>query len=113
MTIRRTKMGLDRYIITPPTLDVTGPVCALCDKVVDSEALVEGYPGEEAGERGMVTKLAGGTTCRVLVKHHGQEEIREIDFGSREWGPSQLASFMQRIRWFNPLEDGDAGKLAL
>jgi hypothetical protein len=24
---------------------------------------------------------------------------------------SQLASFMQRIRWFNPLEAGDAGKL--
>jgi hypothetical protein len=112
VTLRRTKMGLSQYIITPPTLDVTGPVCALCDKVVDSEELVEGIPGEESGERGMVTKNAGSDTCRVLVRHHGQEEIREIDFGSREWGPSQLASFMQRIRWFNPLEQGDAGKLS-
>ena len=53
----------------------------------------------------MVTKLAGGDTARVLVRHHGAEEARTIDFGSREWGPSELQKWMTRMRWFVPQRD--------
>ncbi len=117
--LRRTVLTLDRYISSPVRWDVTGPVCALCTvdendpAVVDSESLVEGLPGVENNE-GQVTTNAAGTFCKVLVKHHGCEELREFDFGSVEWGPTDLRKAMQRVRWFSP-EDaaGQDGRLQL
>jgi hypothetical protein len=64
---------------------------------VDEERLVEGEPGW------------GKTWCRVLVKHHGQEELRTLDFGSVEWDHKDLGKYMQRVRWFEP-EQGHVGK---
>lgn len=110
MALRRTAINLDQYIIRPEVGNIIGPQCATCNRVVDYEALVEGEPGVE-NEVGQVTKMAGGETCRVLVRHHGAEEIRTIDFGSREWGPIELAKWMKRVLWFNPLEDDQVGKL--
>lgn len=104
-------MNLDQYIRRRVVARPGGPRCALCDAVVDYEAIVEGYPGEEDAD-GRCTKNADGETCRVLVRHHGQEEIRTIDFGSRSWGPIELSKWMQRIKWFNPLEMVDQGRLA-
>lgn len=108
MAYRRTSMNLDRYIITPPVPNIEGPMCVLCDKVVDLEELVEGYPGVETDD-GMVVEPAGGETCKVRVRHHGQEEVRTLDFGSRLWGPMELQKWMKRVRWFNPLEDDQTG----
>jgi hypothetical protein len=110
MALHRTVINLDQYIRRAPVGNIIGPMCATCNRVVDYEGIVEGYPGEE-NEAGQVTKMAGSETARVLVRHHGAEELRTIDFGSREWGPMELAKWMQRIRWFNPLEDDQAGKL--
>ncbi len=95
-------MGLSRYIVTAPIAQPGGPVCVLCNKVVDSESLVEGYPGAE-DDQGRITEPAGSDTCKVLVKHHGAEELMTFDMGSRLWGPSELAKWMQRHRWFDPL----------
>ena len=46
MALLKTAFDLRRYIISPHKKDITGPVCDICQEVVDSEALVEGYPGE-------------------------------------------------------------------
>lgn len=60
-----------------------------CGKLVDEEGIVEGYPGES-------------TWTKVLVRHHGAEEIRTFDMGSRNWDGEDLASLMQRTNWFDP-----------
>lgn len=105
--MRRTSLSLDRYIVSPVKGDVTGPVCDLCNKVVDSEALVEGDPGHEDSQE-RVVKLASRDWCLVLVKHHGAEELRRIDFGSRAWGPTDLKKALQRVRFFSPEDGGHA-----
>ncbi len=105
MALRKTALALPRFIRSAPKFDWTGPVCATCNKVVDYEALVEGYPGEE-DLQGKVTKPAGGETCKVLVRHHGAEEVCTFDMGSVWWGPSELAKWMGRKRWFDPFADG-------
>lgn len=104
MALLKTAFSLDRYIISPHKKDITGPVCDICQEVVDSEALVEGVAGEENGD-GMVTRNASSETCKVLVRHHGAEELRTLDMGSRVWGPTDLAKYMQRMRWFVPQKD--------
>lgn len=103
MALRRTVLNLDRYIVSPNRWDVTGPVCDICQMVVDYEELVEGEPGW------------GKPFCKVLVKHHGAEELATFDFGSVEWDHKDLAKYMQRRRWFEPKEDGSAeeGTLAV
>ena len=108
MTYRRTKMNLDRYIVEPPKPQYYGPVCNTCNRVCDSEEIVEGDPGVE-NDAGMVVKPASTEYVRVLVKHHGQEEVVTFDMGSRLWGMTDLGKFMQRHVWFNPLQ-GHVGK---
>lgn len=103
--LRKTCLTLPRYIRSAPKADLTGPRCALCDKVVDYEALVEGYPGVENLEQHVI-EPAGGETAKVLVRHHGAEEVCTFDMGSRNWGPTDLRKWMARKRWFDPLADG-------
>lgn len=107
MPLRRSVLTLPRYMRAPVKWDIYGAVCDLCNAVVDSEGLVEGYPGAENG-LGMVYEPAGSDFCKVLVKHHGAEELRTIHFGSREWGPTDLRKAMQRVRWFSPEDGGHA-----
>lgn len=92
MSLRRTVLGLDRFITSPVKWDVTGPVCDICQDVVDYEELVEGEPGW------------GKPWAKVLVRHHGAEELRTFDFGSVEWDHEDLKRYMQRVRWFEPKE---------
>ena len=111
MSLLRTSMDLGRYIRAPIVQENRyGSMCQLCAQVVDSEAIVEGYPGEE-NEQGQVTRQADTEWCRVLVRHHGAEEVRTIEFGSRLWGPMELSRWMARTRWFDPMELLDQGKL--
>ncbi len=107
MGLRRSTLSLEHYIRAGVKWDVTGPVCDLCNQVVDEESLVEGYPGVENSD-GMVMELAGQDWCKVLVKHHGQEELRTFQFGGRNWGPTDLKKAMQRVRWFSPEDGGHA-----
>lgn len=89
MSLIRSRMSLDQMVVSPTVQAPQGPVCMTCGRIVDSEELVEGYPGES--ER-----------CRVLVRHHGAEELRTFEMGSRNWDASDLASMMRRTNWFDP-----------
>lgn len=89
MPLLKSQASLSDLVIAPIAGSVRGPVCMLCGKLVDSEEIVEGYPGES-------------TTCRVLVKHHGAEELRTFNMGSSNWDEQDLASMMRRTNWFDP-----------
>ena len=90
MSLLKTRMNLDQLVIAPPVKSARGCVCLTCGRLVDSESLVEGEPGW------------GKTWCKVLVKHHGAEELRTIDFGSTNWDSDDLKSAMMRQNWFDP-----------
>jgi hypothetical protein len=120
MSLRKTRAGIARaafmplvrehYRLEPSHLDIYGPVCDICNELVDSETIVEGYPGERGpGPHGFgdgeMLRLADSETCKVLVRHHGAEELHIFDFESREWSPEDLRRRMQHRRWFSPLED--------
>lgn len=96
MSLRRTAAQL-AHLVRPVVQPTLGPLCMTCGRVVDEEQIVEGYPGESE-------------TCKVLVRHHGAEELRTFDMASKEWDAADLASLMRRAHWFDPLQDGgDAG----
>lgn len=89
MSLRRSRAALGNLVFAPIAGSVRGAVCLTCGKLVDEEAIVEGYPGES-------------TWTKVLVRHHGQEELRTFDMGSTNWNHEDLASMMQRTNWFDP-----------
>lgn len=89
MPLLKTRASWDNLVIAPRVQHVRGPVCMTCGRLVDEEQLVEGYPGES-------------THARVLVKHHGAEELRTFDMGSTNWDAGDLASMMRRTNWFDP-----------
>ena len=88
MALIKSRAGL-AALLAPHVQSARGPVCMTCGRLVDSEALVEGYPGET-------------TFARVLVKHHGAEELRTFDMGSSNWDERDLGSMMSRTNWFDP-----------
>jgi hypothetical protein len=90
----RTSVSLGQRIIAPNVKSASGCVCMTCGRIVDSEQLVEGEPGKT-------------TYAKVLVKHHGAEELRTFGMDSVEWDSYELASHMRRANWFDPR--GDAG----
>lgn len=87
--LRRSLAKLDNLVLAPYAGSARGAVCLTCGKLVDEEGIVEGYPGES-------------TTCKVLVRHHGAEELRTFDMGSTNWDEADLASYMSRTNWFDP-----------
>lgn len=89
MTLRRSLATLGNLVVAPYAGSARGAVCLTCGKLVDEEAIVEGYPGESS-------------TCKVLVRHHGAEELRTFDMGSTNWDHEDLASMMARTNWFDP-----------
>jgi hypothetical protein len=89
MALVRSHTSLGNLVLAPYAGSVRGAVCLTCGKLVDEEAIVEGYPGESV-------------TCKVLVKHHGAEELRTFDMGSKNWDEQDLASMMARTNWFDP-----------
>lgn len=94
MALIRSFTSLEQRILAPNVKAAHGPVCMTCGRIVDSEELVEGEPGKT-------------TFAKVLVKHHGAEELRTFGMGSVEWDAYELKSHMQRANWFDP--GGDAG----
>lgn len=89
MALIKTRQTLEQRIHAPHVRASTGPVCMTCGRIVDSESLVEGEPGRT-------------TFARVLVKHHGAEELRTFEMDSIEWDERELASHMSRANWFDP-----------
>lgn len=94
MALIRSAVSLEQRILAPSVKKPAGCVCMTCGRLVDSEALVEGEPGKT-------------TFAKVLVKHHGAEELRTFGMGSVEWDAYELKSHMMRANWFDPR--GDAG----
>jgi hypothetical protein len=91
--LRRSLATLDNLVVAPYAGSVRGAVCLRCGRLVDEEGIVEGYPGESQ-------------TCKVLVRHHGAEELRTFDMGSSNWDAGDLASMMARTNWFAPEHEG-------
>lgn len=89
MSLIKSRIGLEQYIAAPHVGNAAGAICMTCGRLVDYEGLVEGYPGESL-------------TAKVLVKHHGAEELRTFDMGSRNWDERDLKSMMTRTNWFDP-----------
>lgn len=89
MALRRSLATLGNLVIAPYAGSSRGAVCLTCGRLVDEEGLVEGYPGESE-------------TAKVLVRHHGAEELRTFDMGSKNWDCDDLASMMARTNWFDP-----------
>lgn len=94
MALIRSHVSLAQRILAPAVRAPQGCVCMTCGRLVDSENLVEGEPGKT-------------TFAKILVKHHGAEELRTFDMGSVEWDSYELKSHMLRANWFDPR--GDAG----
>jgi hypothetical protein len=81
--------SLGNLVQAPYAGSSRGAVCLTCGKLCDEEAIVEGYPGESV-------------TCKVLVRHHGGEELRTFNMGSTNWDEHDLAQLMSRTNWFDP-----------
>ncbi len=94
MALIRSSVSLEQRILAPYVKSAQGCLCMTCGRLVDSETLVEGEPGKT-------------TYAKVLVKHHGGEELRTFGMGSVEWDAYELKSHMMRANWFDPR--GDAG----
>ncbi|MGL4444250.1 MAG: hypothetical protein ACRCU1_11530 [Alsobacter sp.] len=96
MKLTKSHASLGNLVVAPYAGSSRGAVCLTCGKLVDHEEIVEGYPGESP-------------TCKVLVRHHGAEELRTFDMGSTNWDHQDLASMMARTNWFNPREHEGLG----
>jgi hypothetical protein len=92
MPLIKSRVGLDRLVLAPHVQSPQGAVCMTCGRLVDEESMVEGYPGST-------------TWAKVLVKHHGAEELRTFDMGSTNWDHTDLATYMRSTNWFDPRGD--------
>ena len=108
MGLQKWKQPLIQHI-TSPVLAHTAiaPLCQTCGRYCDSFGLVEGEPGE-TDDDGLLLKSAGTTFFKVLVTHHGSEELGEFDAGGRLWSWDDVNKFIQRRTWFDPV--GHFGK---
>ena len=95
MPLLKSSVGLTA-LLAPHVQSPLGPVCLTCGRVVDEEQLVEGYPGES-------------TFAKVLVRHHGAEELRTFDMGSSNWDERDLGQMMRHVNWFDPASFEGAG----
>lgn len=46
-------------------------------------------------------------TAKVLARHHGAEELREFDFGTKYWDADDLRKFIASADWFDPRVSSD------
>lgn len=89
MALIKTHVSLEQRILAPYVKNAQGCLCMTCGRLVDLESLVEGEMGKT-------------TYAKVLVRHHGAEELRTFDMGSVEWDAYELKSHMMRANWFDP-----------
>lgn len=95
--MKRTEFGTSQRIVAHQRSASLAPLCLTCGRDVDGEELVEGEPGTH-------------DYARVLVRHHGAEELRTFRMGTIDWSPDELASRMRGADWFDPRVEagGDA-----
>jgi hypothetical protein len=93
MALRRIRVGL-LDSLTKPFVRYNGAFCHLCNRPADSEEIVE---------------RSGPSAIKVLVRHHGAEELATFELGTVEWDESDVARAMRGHLWFAPAE-GHLGK---
>lgn len=99
MALIKTLASWDNLVIAPQAQHARGCVCMTCGQLVDEESVVEGYPLYDAN--GTLNPDAT-TWAKVLVRHHGGEELRTFDMGTTNWGYDDVARMMRRTNWFDP-----------
>lgn len=88
--LKRTSLALGTLIrMRPRVQNQVGITCAICQRAVDFESLVEGEPGKT-------------TYAKILYRCHGAEDMQILDMGSTEWDPEMLASMIRRLVVFRP-----------
>ncbi len=90
--MKKSSLGLGRYISSQRN-PLPYALCQKCGRPVDYEEIVEGRPGESE-------------TAQVLVRHHGEEELCEMGFGTKYWDWAQLGRFITAHQWFRPEQEG-------
>ncbi len=96
MSLRRVVTKYLAGLRAPIHYDITGALCLTCGRPVDTEEIVDGLPGRNP-------------YCRVLVTHHGQEELRTFEFDTIYWDDHDLARQMKSARFFDPRLAGECG----
>ncbi len=139
MAFRRTMLTLPSSFKRRVKYDIEGSVCQRCERfnpdpslpmVVHWEGLSPDSPepGKEDRER-RVFEDSRSTWCKVVAKHaHGRNlgdvppgykfsdseiEERTLDFGSTTWGWLDVAQRLKLVRWFDPAEVEDEGRLVV
>ncbi len=84
-------------LLGPDVQSAQGPVCMTCGRLVTEEQLVEGYPGVS-------------TFAKILVRHHGAEELRTFEMGSSNWDEKDLSQMMRGTNWFDPTREAGLGQ---
>ncbi len=125
MAYLRTSLSLTRSLKRRVLYDIQGSVCQRCERfnpdptipmVVDYEGVVPDpsnhQPGKE-DEHGRVIEDSTGTWTDVLVKHHGAEEVKRFEFESRTWGWVDLRQMLKLVRWFDPVDVEEDGRLVV
>jgi hypothetical protein len=100
MPLIKSQASLVDLVQAPSVYNPRGALCLTCGRIVESEGVVEGYPGET-------------TRARYLVGHHGAEEARWFDMGSTNWDYADVAQMARRCNWFDPAGGLGLGKEVL
>ncbi len=123
MGYRRTSLSITKGLKRRVRYDIQGSVCQRCERfnpdpdipmVVDWEGLTEESPQpgiEDHNEH--VIKDSSATWCEMRVKHHGAEEVRRFEFESRTWGWKDLRHLIKLVRWFDPADVEEDGRLVV
>lgn len=97
--MKKTSLGLDALIHSHRS-HKRAPVCLTCGAYCEEWHLVEGEPDS--------TPFA-----RVLVRHHGQEELRTFDMGTVCWDGDDLGKMIRSAEWFDPKVETGGSALIL
>lgn len=93
MGLRKLLRGLVPALRAPVVMNYSKAMrCDLCGVDVDSEEVVEYLAGPTGAKIG----------AKVLVKHHGAEELASFDLGTEHWDHEDLARATRGHRWFAP-----------
>lgn len=91
MSLKRTSLNLYQLVrMRPDVRNVAmGIQCAICQRPVDYEEIVEARPGQT-------------TAVKVLVRCHGAEDLQVLDMGSVHWTPEDFRTMKNRLVVFRP-----------
>jgi hypothetical protein len=88
--LKRTMLNLGTLVrMAPVVRNAAGITCAICQRPVDREEIVEAQPGKSP-------------KVKVLYACHGAEDMQILDMGSVHWTPEDVATMVKRLVVFRP-----------